>query len=172
MTDKAPLINKERATEIYHELLHRAHDLVDKAEDKAKPLLHEAVEEAREQLAKLDKFTDIELNHVRDYLIRDLHSAGEYIAEGERELADWLRLDALYLEDRLKDTWYNMVDHTALTLDALRERVQDVGEWHTGEISGPGTLVCKSCGQEIHFNAAGHIPPCPKCHHATYKRPD
>ncbi|MEN8132051.1 MAG: hypothetical protein ABFS45_18110 [Pseudomonadota bacterium] len=43
-------------------------------------------------------------------------------------------------------------------------------EWHTGEITGIGTLECESCGKRIHFYKAGRIPPCPACHDARIHR--
>jgi hypothetical protein len=42
--------------------------------------------------------------------------------------------------------------------------------YRTGEITGPGTLVCDNCEERLHFHKAGHIPPCPKCHGVIYHR--
>ena len=42
--------------------------------------------------------------------------------------------------------------------------------YHTGEISGPGTLLCVACGTELHLHKTGRIPPCPKCHATQFKR--
>jgi len=62
------------------------------------------------------------------------------------------------------------VDKTTIELDQLKARADRLGEWHTGEITGPGTLVCSACNELIHFHKTGHIPPCPKCHATIYKR--
>ncbi|MBI3773498.1 MAG: hypothetical protein HY272_12460 [Gammaproteobacteria bacterium] len=43
-------------------------------------------------------------------------------------------------------------------------------EYHTGEITGPGTLICEGCGEHVQFHHPGLIPPCPKCGGRDYQR--
>jgi len=74
------------------------------------------------------------------------------------------------VEGRIADALSLLVDKTKLELAELAERAQTFGEWHTGEVTGPGTLVCKSCGEELHYEKPGHIPPCPKCRGTSYRR--
>ena len=171
MTTKTPLINKERAAELYHQLLHTTNEILKKTGDKTRPMLDKALEQAKTRLIQAENYTDKEINHIEEYLIRDLHSAGEYIATGEKELANWLQMEKVFIEDQLLDVFNNMVDHTRLSLDAIRERANDVGRWRTGEITGPGTLVCANCQQTVHFDHPSHIPPCPKCHETEFERP-
>ena len=50
--------------------------------------------------------------------------------------------------------------------DSLQEILklkEQAPEYRTGEITGPGTLLCSECGEQLHFHRPGHIPPCPKC---------
>jgi len=42
--------------------------------------------------------------------------------------------------------------------------------YRTGEMTGPGTLVCDKCEEHLHFHKVGHIPPCPKCHAVNFHR--
>ncbi|MES9926605.1 MAG: hypothetical protein ABW158_00685, partial [Candidatus Thiodiazotropha sp. 6PDIVS] len=42
--------------------------------------------------------------------------------------------------------------------------------YHTGEVTGPGTLVCAQCGKEMHFKKTGHIPPCSGCKGTDFQR--
>ena len=51
----------------------------------------------------------------------------------------------------------------------LREQAELAG-YHTGEITGPGTLVCDNCGEELHFHKPSRIPPCPKCKGTSFHR--
>jgi len=37
-------------------------------------------------------------------------------------------------------------------------------------VAMPGTFECLNCGERVHLHKAGHIPPCPKCHHTEFKR--
>lgn len=43
--------------------------------------------------------------------------------------------------------------------------------YHTGELTGPGVLLCNQCGERLHFTRAGRIPPCPKCGGSEFHRP-
>ena len=160
-----------RLATAYQKLLNAADKALKNLAKEAKPVVSEAIQKGQEALSEAGEWTREELEHVGDYLIKDLHSAAEYVAEGELELGDWLRLDLLYAEDKLLETFSGMVDHTKLELDHIAQLAKTFGEWHTGEIAGMGTLECKSCGQLVHFNEPGHIPPCPKCHGTKYKRP-
>jgi predicted RNA-binding Zn-ribbon protein involved in translation (DUF1610 family) len=42
--------------------------------------------------------------------------------------------------------------------------------WNAGEVTGPGTLVCASCGAITRFHATGYIPNCPNCDHTVFHR--
>ena len=53
---------------------------------------------------------------------------------------------------------------------ANAEQAREASFYHTGEVTGPGTLVCAECGKELHFHKAGHIPPCPGCRGTRYRR--
>ena len=156
----------------YHELLDHTKDAIEDLAKEAAPRVKTAMEMASDKMSALGEYTREEIDKVSDYLAKDLHDAADYIEAGERGLADWARLDLLVIEDKLLKTFSNMVDETRLELDRIREYANTVGEWHTGEIAGIGALVCTACGEEIHFEKPGHIPPCPKCHATVYKRRD
>jgi rubrerythrin len=156
--------------EAYNKLVHYTREELDDLREKSEPALQEAMEKAKDKISELGELTREEAEKVSDYVVRDLHSAGEFIAEGEREIADWLRLDLMIIEDRLLDSFSKLVDQTREELDYIRARADALGEWHTGEIAGIGVLKCKSCGQLVHFENTGHIPPCPKCHGTKFNR--
>lgn len=159
-----------KLVEAYHTMLERAREAMARLGHEAKPKLEQALEEARETAWKLGELSEEEAEKISDYILRDLRDAAEYIAEGERGLADWLRLDLLYLEDKAMETFSHMVDQTRLELDRLALNAALYGEWHTGEITAPGTLECKQCGELLHFHKTAHIPPCPKCHGTRFRR--
>ena len=60
-------------------------------------------------------------------------------------------------------------DQTKVELMKLKATAESA-EYHTGEITGPGVLMCDKCGENLHFHDAGHIPPCPKCHDTHFHR--
>lgn len=87
----------------------------------------------------------------------------------KNELGDWFRFDVELVEDRLRDWFSTLTDTTRTTLDELAQNAE-VAEWHTGEITGPGTLRCDQCKHDLHFHKVGHIPPCSNCHATKFHR--
>ena len=154
----------------YERMRDRAHKFLDEDAQDILPNILDALDAAKEQAIHLGELTKDEAELISTYLRRDLHDAGEYIEQQRGELGDWLRFDVEQIEKRIWDSLSVLVDKTTIELDQLKERAERLGEWHTGEITGPGSLVCTACGEEIHFHKTGHIPPCPKCHATVYKR--
>ena len=156
----------EKLTAAYDRMLERTREGIDKAGKG----LQEAVDTAMERATELGELTREEAELVSIYLMRDLEDAAEFVGKSGNELRDWLRFDLEVVEDALLQIFSQMVDHTRVALDDLERRANEVGEWHTGEITGIGTLQCKSCGELMHFHNTGHIPPCPKCHGSKFRR--
>jgi len=161
---------QKKLTQAYHQLLKNTKEVLDVTKKESTPAFLDAIDKAKEATAELAELTVEEIDKVSDYVVRDLHDAAEYIAEGERELGDWLRIDALLIEDKFLEVFSQMVDHTQVALDEIAANAKRASEWHTGEITSAGTLVCSECGKVLHFHDAGHIPPCPKCHASVFHR--
>ena len=164
MTDTLELSMK--LIEAYNKLLHRIADSVSEAGDKLKPNLQEKLEQA----AELEELGREEIDTISGYLRRDVEAAAQWMADNGDELTDWLRFDVEQVEARALEAFTQLADQTTVELKQLEQRATAIGEWHTGEIVGIGTLVCTGCGEELHFHATGHIPPCPKCHGSVFKR--
>lgn len=156
----------EKLAAAYDRMLERTREGMKKADKD----LHQAVETAMERATELGELTREEAELVSIYVMRDLEDAAEFINKSGSELRDWLRFDLEVVEDTILQIFSQMVDHTRIALDQLQQRANAVGEWHTGEIAGIGTLQCKSCGEMLHFHQTGHIPPCPKCHGTKFRR--
>lgn len=163
--DKIPGLDSKLSV-AYNLMMERARNIMAEA---GKGAAH-GIDEAMEKASELGELTREEAEEVASYVRRDLHDAAEFINESGSELRDWLRFDLEVVERSLAEMFAQMVDHTKLELDKLEKRANAVGEWHTGEIVGIGTLECKSCGEHLHFHHTGHIPPCPKCRGTTYRR--
>jgi len=164
MTDKLELSVK--LIDAYNNLLHRLFDPLSDASDKLKPNLEKKLEQA----AELDELGREEIDTISGYLRRDIEAAAEWMAKNDEGLGDWLRFDVEQVEARTLEAFTQLADQTTVELKQLERQANAVGEWHTGEITGIGTLVCKECGEELHFHKTGHIPPCPKCHGSVFKR--
>jgi hypothetical protein len=150
----------------YNRMLQRVHQRLGEPE----PLLAEAIEDAIEKASELRELGREEAERIGDYLQRDLRDAAHFIHDESRELKDWLRFDVAVIERGLFDLFAEVVDQTRVEHTRLAIEAQLYGEWHSGEITGIGTLECKGCGELIHFHHTGHIPPCPQCRGSRFRR--
>ncbi len=162
---------KDKHVNAYHRMLENVKTFIDDAGKEFGPKIQYAIDAAKDKAGEIDELTREEIDKLGDYLQRDLEDAGQYLQENGKELADWLKFDIELIEDRFIDTFAVVADQTKLELAQLADRANKIGVWKTGEITGIGTLVCKSCGEELHFHKTGHIPPCPKCNATEFKRP-
>jgi len=160
-------IESSKLTQAYDRMLER----VKKSLRQTEPKLHEAIDLAREKAVELKELTIEEAEDVGNYLRRDVMDVANYLASDEAEdLKSWFRFDVNLIETQLLDLLFSVADKTRLDRLYFEEEVRKGNEYHTGEITGPGSLVCAACGEQIHFNKTGHIPPCPKCHETIYSR--
>ncbi len=166
MNNPLPEDVAKKLSDAYDLMLMRTRETMDKAEKG----LGEALEMAMQKASDLGELTREEADLISIYVMRDLEDAANFVDKSGQELRDWLQFDINVVESTLLDIFSNMVDHTREALDELKQRADAIGEWHTGEVTGIGTLQCKSCGEVMHFEKTGHIPPCPKCHGTKYRR--
>lgn len=161
---------EERLAEAYDKMLARVRARVDEMEKDARPMLHHAIENAKETATELEELSREEAEKIGNYLRRDLEHAADFLSRSGKDLGGWLRFDTELTERTLAEMMLQVADRTGVELAEFTVRAEVMAEWHTGEISGIGTLECKSCGEELHFHRTGHIPPCPKCHGTTFRR--
>ncbi len=160
----------ERLVAAYESMLERVHTAWDRAEHSTLLSLRRNIGQAREKAIEMGELTREEADKVSDYLERDVKHAAAYLTESERAFSDWLRFDLQLIEDHLRDMFSSVADRTRLELQALARQADEASAYHTGEVTGPGTLVCAACGKALHFHRTGHIPPCPKCRGTHYRR--
>lgn len=132
--------------------------------------LQKALARARETAVELGELTRDEAERVAAWVRRDLHDAGDYMSRTGGELSDWLHMDLELIEHALLDLIGKAADRTQLDMLKFQEDTLHAAEYKTGEVTGPGTLRCTECGEELNFAKPGHIPPCPHCHGTTFER--
>lgn len=162
--------NQEKRVQAYNTMLQRVKEILKDTEEKALPTIKQALDRAAETASELGELSREEAEKIGDYLRRDLHEAADHLTENSRQFKEWLKFDLEYAEVRLAEMFASVADKTRIELEALAERARQVGEWHTGEITGIGILHCKECGELLHFEKTGHIPPCPKCHGTVFDK--
>lgn len=170
MPDSNERTTNQKLIHAYNTMMERVESAIARADKEGMPVLEKTIEKAAENAHELGELTKEEAEKISSYLKRDLQDAAGYLSESGEQLKEWLSFDLELVENRLMEIFSTMVDHTKLELDKLATRADQIGEWHTGEIVGVGTLRCKACGELLHFHATGHIPPCPKCQKTAFSR--
>lgn len=154
----------------YENMLQRVDDMLRQAEKTAIPTLKKSLEQAREKAVELDELTREEAEKIATYVERDMHDAASFLHQTGEEFRDWVRFDMQLIENKLLEMFTSVADRTRLELGRFAEQAREAALYHTGEITGIGTLVCSECGKELHFHKTGHIPPCPGCHGTSFAR--
>ncbi len=154
----------------YEKMFERAAEHFHKAEERTGPLLHKLIDEARDKAVELKELSREDAEKVASWVKRDLSEAASYLSETGRDLRDWLGFETTLVESGLFDFLLKAADKTTISLLEMKEAAEQASTYHTGEITGPGTLVCDNCSEKLHFHRTGRIPPCPKCHGTTFHR--
>ena len=160
----------DRMVSAYEAMLERVHEAADNAERKSVPWLRNALDNARDRAVELEELTREEADKVSRYVERDLHEAASFLADTGQEFRDWLSFDWQLMQNRMLDMFAGMADQTSLALKDIAEQARQASLYHTGEITAPGLLECVECGEALHFQKTGHIPPCPKCKATVFRR--
>lgn len=160
----------DKLVDAYERMLKRTHGLIEQAEKETVPMFRELLHKTRDGMVELGELTREEANKVADYVERDIQDAASYIAETGEDIKKWWRFDLDQIEQRMLDTFSQVTDQTSVQLQSWAEQARRASLYHTGEITSPGTLLCDSCGEEMHMHKTGRIPPCPKCHATNFRR--
>ncbi len=165
--DKDPV---ERLVDAYERMLEHVDEFIGKAEKTALPSLKKSLESAREKAVELNELTREEAEKISAYVERDMKEAAHFLVETGDEFRNWFRFDVQLIENRMMELFATVADRTRVELERFANQARQAAIYRTGEITGPGTLVCDECGKELHFHKAGHIPPCSKCRGTRYHR--
>jgi len=161
---------RDKLLHAYDNMMARVRTAIDEAEEHTLPVLKRYIENARDTAVELGELTREEAQKIAFYLERDLQDAGHHLAETGHELGDWLRFDIGLIEDRLLEALLKAADHSRVEMQQFEQELQEGPTYNTGEVTGPGSLVCTACGAVIRFHSTGYIPECPDCGHTIYHR--
>ena len=170
--DKASLI------EAYNQMMSRIKDSIDTAEAHAMPTLQKAIDQAKQQAIHLGEITAEEAEEISNYIKRDINDAAEYLMESSHEFSEWLMLDIDIIEQKVLELFLSVADKTRIELEQFSRPGCDINQpqekviYKTGEITGPGSLICTNCKQMIQFNTTGEIPNCSQCGGTLFERAD
>ena len=155
----------ETLGEAYEVLLERA---LRKAQQRG-AALHHMIGEVRGDTPALIKLKEEDVVKLEGYVKRDLIDAARYREKTGGSLQDWLGFDLALIKNEFLEMFSAAADKTTTELLLLKLQAEGA-EYHTGELTGLGTLACDQCGEKLHFHKPGHIPPCPKCSSTHFHR--
>jgi len=132
--------------------------------------LSKAMSMARDEITHISDVTQDEAEEISNFIKRDINDAAEYMMETSSEFSDWLMLDIEVIERKLIDLFLSVADKTRLELEQFGVQNRELSLYYSGEITGPGTLQCNSCGHRVAFTTTSQIGKCPECGHTTFRR--
>lgn len=155
----------ENLSGLYEKMAKELRERLEHAGEVTGEALDKAMHETREWAGKMREHYQEDIERVSQYLRRDMEAAVRRAADETRRAFDAGRLQAGFmgLVSSLAHKAGEQFERWAKSIDRHIT-------YNTGEVTGPGTLVCTACGQEMHMEETSHIPPCPRCHHSEFHR--
>lgn len=154
----------------YNNMVKHLHNVWTEAEKKVGTTLEHGLEIAKKKMIGLGELTQEEADKIAKYLKRDVEEAAHHMADNEEEMSEWLKFDIELIENFAVESFLSVADQTKLELMKLEQGMRETSIYHTGEITGPGTLVCKTCNEQLNFKSTSRIPPCAKCRGTAFRR--
>lgn len=159
-------MNKNKLTDAYSDLMANLYEAMDDT-------LHsmaDALDIAKRKLHDAGDFSTEELDKLAHFVKRDVEHAAQVDTKADPDsLKEWFKFDVELIENFAVDAFFSLADKTRLELAKL-DQLYHKQSYHSGEITGPGTFVCASCGKEIAFKMPSEIPVCPACQGDTFNR--
>lgn len=170
MADNKNSEDEKEEIGLYEKLAERSKALMEEAEEKTVKVVGIAIDKAKEEMVAAGDFSHEQGERLKTFLQRDLFFSLRDASKAEdvaKEVLEPHRVVA------------GIQSLMASTLETVGEKLEDWAaklneglNFKTGEMTTPGTLICKGCEKKIKMHKMGHIPPCPECcgteFHKTY----
>ncbi len=181
MSDSHQEQNRDKKTDpgLYDRLLARAEVLLEGGRNN----LEDALRKASDELTSFGDYTKEQVDRVSSYIKRDvLHATdkdnttaagtqdpqGESSASFSRSVRD--AIDPKRVAVGAQSFFSRVVTSTATTLSEWGQKMESHLQFRTGDVTSPGTLTCKNCGENIKVKQTMQIPPCPQCGHDAFRK--
>ncbi len=157
----------------YVRMLEGIQESLGKAKKEGRSLEHwfrHAADVVVEKEIEWEALTREEALRVSQFIARDLQHASDFMKQAGEELKFAYDVDKVYAEDRFIQAFRNAADPTEMGQFALSQKLHGMFEYHAGEVTAMGTLLCQNCGESLSFRQPGKIPPCEHCKGTVYVR--
>lgn len=168
MTEKQGNGEEQKEVGLYEKLALRSKELIEEARDKTAGAAEAAIEKAKAEMVAAGEFGSEQGERLKGFLIRDLQvtrDAALKMGKTAREVIDPHRVAA-----GMQSTLAKILDIVGSTLEEWGSKLESGLDYKTGEITTPGTLTCKECGNSIKMINTGRIPPCHKCKGTKFRK--
>lgn len=163
MTDKKnPEENED--VRLYQRMADRAAELI----GEGRKTIDEALKKASEEISAGGEYTREQAEKIGNYLRRDLAEVGNKVKQARNTVIN--AAEPHRLAAGVQSGLARLLHTAADLLTEVADRSEKVLEFHTGEVTSPGTLTCKGCGKEMSLKATVRIPPCPSCHKTVFRK--
>lgn len=157
----------------YNQMMQVMRDAFEKAEP-SDMSLQTALDLAKYQAVHIGRVTSEEAYEIGEYIKRDINDAAEFMMDSSAEFYDWLMLDIEIIERKVMELFLSVADHTRTELEQFQLQGSALTHpapiYRSGEITGPGTLICESCGKAKPFLSSDEITNCTHCSHERFIR--
>jgi len=164
MTDNNQKNSEQDDVSLYEEIVSQTEELV----TSGRKTLDEALKRAGDELSSAGDFTREQSEKISSFIKRDIQHVVDATSKSTTNVKKAVNPQRLSVG--AQSIFSRILSGTAETLSDWAQKSEQNLEFKTGEITSPGSLTCKECGEVIHMKKTGRIPPCPKCHHTMYRK--
>ena len=157
--------SKRGLEELYEKMSRIFRENLEKTGNITEEIFEKSLKDSRDWAGKLKEHYSEDINKVSESIRRDWLNAVQHSSEQTKKKLDLDRIQAgvLGVLSKIAQTAGNQ-------LESFAAKINERLTYKTGEIAGPGTLVCTNCGQNLTVEKPTRIPPCPKCHATQFRR--
>lgn len=149
---------------LYEKIIARTEELL----GSGRKNLDDALKRAGDDLSSAGNFTREQAEKISDFVKRDIQHAIDSADKGRETVKE--AVDPKRVAVGAHSLFSKILSNTAETLSGWAKKSEQHLEFKTGEVTSPGALTCKNCGEAIHMKKTAKIPPCPKCHQTIYRK--
>ncbi len=164
MTDNNQKNSEQDDVSLYEKIVSQTEELM----ASGRKNLDEALKRAGEELSSAGDFTREQSEKISAFIKRDIQHVVDATSKSTSNVKEAVNPQRLGVG--AQSIFARILSGTAETLSDWAQKSEQNLEFKTGEITSPGSLTCKKCGEVIQMKKTGRIPPCPKCHHTFYRK--
>ena len=164
MTDNNKQNNDQDDVSLYEKIVSQTEELL----GSGRKTLDEALKRAGDDFSSAGSFTREQAEKVSVFVKRDIQHVVNSTNKGKANMKE--AVDPKRISVGAQSIFSRILSSTAETLNDWAKKSEQNLEFKTGEVTSPGSLTCKNCGEVIQMKKTAKIPPCPKCHQTLYRK--